>query len=550
MEEMNFNVLGLDEKVLRAIDAMGFTEPSPIQKLAIPAILEGADVIGQAQTGTGKTLAYGASVISQLGGPADGGARMLVLVPTRELAIQVSAELAKLGRFSQLRCLAVYGGEPIERQIRALRRGVDIVAGTPGRILDHIRRGTVDFSQVSHFVLDEADEMLDMGFIDDINAILASLGPQRQTLLFSATMPASIRALAEKHMRPGYRQIATVKSTLTVELTAQYYYDIHPRERLDALCRILDVEQPACALIFCRTKKDVDALTGELQARGYGAAGLHGDMSQGQRLATLRRFREGGIACLAATDVAARGIDIEQISHVINYELPEDPESYVHRIGRTGRANRTGTALSLVAPAEHALLRQVEAVAHCRIARRTLPTAQEVAGVKYRKILEKTREILEKGGAAEYSGFAQETGAYDPADVAAALLRQLLERETGKLSVDSPAAAGEEVRLFLSAGKMDRIERADIFRFLLDNANIAREQVGEIRMMDKFSFVNVAGEALEAVLACCAGKKLGGRTVRIQRANASEGARQGHGPKRRRPAARRYGGLTAHEQRF
>ena len=347
METITFNDLGLKDVVLRAINDMGFEEPSQIQAEAIPIGLQGSDLIGQAQTGTGKTVAFGVPIISNLGSTR-GKAQALILAPTRELAIQVNDELARVAKYSRVSLLPVYGGQPIDRQIRALKKGVDIIVGTPGRILDHIRRKTIDFSSINFLVLDEADEMLDMGFIDDIQEIIDNLNVDRQTMLFSATMPSAMKKLASKYMKPDIKHISITKNTMTVSKTAQYYYEIKQKDRFETLCRILDVDEPDSAIIFCKTKRGVDELVDGLQARGYVVEGMHGDMNQNQRMNTLRKFKEKNLDFLVATDVAARGIDVEDVTHVINYDLPQDYESYVHRIGRTGRANKEGIAYSLV----------------------------------------------------------------------------------------------------------------------------------------------------------------------------------------------------------
>ena len=345
MSNKKFYELGLENRVLRAIEDMGFDQPSPIQGAVIPIVLEGYDIIGQAQTGTGKTLAFGAPILSRLERTEKrrkGIIDTLILAPTRELAIQVSEELRRLAKYKEARIVPVFGGQPIGQQIRDLKRQADIVVGTPGRVLDLIRRRILRLEQINFLVLDEADEMLNMGFIEDIEKIIKSCNEERQTLLFSATMPAQIKRLAKRYMRAETKHIAMVEDTMTVSTVSQYYYEVRQGTRFESLCRILDVENPTTAIIFCKTKKGVDTLVGQLQERGYNVEGMHGDMNQSHRLNTLRKFKEGTLEILVATDVAARGIDVDDVSHVINYELPQDVESYVHRIGRTGRANKTG----------------------------------------------------------------------------------------------------------------------------------------------------------------------------------------------------------------
>ena len=343
-ELKTFGEITLSGKLLQAIQAMGFEEPSPVQAQTIPLALAGKDVIGQAQTGTGKTAAFGIPTVEKTIDKYH-HVQALVLTPTRELAIQTAEELNKIGKFKHIRTLPVYGGQAIERQIRALKRGVHIIVSTPGRLIDHLHRGTVKLSDVHTLVLDEADEMLDMGFIDDIEQILESVPEARQTLLFSATMPAPIEKLSHRYMNHPER-ITIAKENLTVPLIDQYYYET--RDKLEGLSRVLDVEETGKLIIFCRTKRAVDDLTASLEARGYSAGGLHGDLSQIQRDRVMKKFREGKIDILIATDVAARGIDIDDITHVINYDIPQDHESYVHRIGRTGRAGRKGVAMTFI----------------------------------------------------------------------------------------------------------------------------------------------------------------------------------------------------------
>lgn len=521
MEENLFAKLGLSEDVLKAIDLMGFEEPSQIQTQAIPVILEGSDVIGQAQTGTGKTLAYSAPVISLMEhGPHR--VQALILVPTRELAIQVNDELVRINRFTHFTSIPVYGGQPIDRQIRALQKGVDIVVATPGRILDHIRRGTVDFSYVRFFVLDESDEMLNMGFIDDIQAVLDTLPPERQSLLFSATMPMQIRKLAQQHMKPDVKNIVIAKSTLTATLTEQFYFEVKHRDRFETLCRILDVDEPESAIIFCRTKRGVDELVENMQSRGYIVEGMHGDMGQNQRQNTLKKFRDGNLDFLVATDVAARGIDIENISHVINYELPEDAESYVHRIGRTGRANRTGIAYSLVTPREYIILKQIERVTHGHIKRKEIPTVEDIYEVKYKNVLTKVKEELEKNDFEKFKPLASELDdEYNLVDVAAALLKISFENELNFDYASSEKARETrqnvgETRLFLNAGRMDKVTPRDILRFLCDNSGFTRNEIGHIDIFDKFSFANVASSAADTIIASCAGLTLCGRPANVQ----------------------------------
>lgn len=387
-----FEQFGLEPEVLQAISEMGFEEPTPIQEKAIPLALSGRDLIGQAQTGTGKTAAFGIPLVSRIQ-PNEDRIVALVLAPTRELAIQVAEELEKLGRLKGLRTLAIYGGQDIGRQIRSLKRKPQIIIGTPGRLLDHIHRKTIRLDDVRMVVLDEADEMLDMGFMDDIQTILGLVPSERQTLLFSATMPPNIQKLAQQFLRDPVH-ISVVPKQVSAPSVHQYYIEVQERMKFEALCRLLDMEPPEMAIVFGRTKRRVAELTEALIKRGYAADGLHGDLSQNQRDTVMRKFREGSIDVLVATDVAARGLDIGGVTHVINFDLPQDPESYVHRIGRTGRAGKEGTSWTFVTPREMDHLRFIEKVTRHRIARKPLPTLAEAMEGKQRVLAERLLETL------------------------------------------------------------------------------------------------------------------------------------------------------------
>src|SRR5688500_5675220 len=371
-----FAELGLDEQIVQAVTELGYEEPTPIQEQTIRLLLDGSDVIAQAQTGTGKTAAFALPILEKLD-PAVRSPQALILTPTRELAVQVAEAFQSYSKYRRVSILPVYGGQPIDRQLRALERGVQVVVGTPGRVLDHIRRKTLKLADVRIVVLDEADEMLNMGFIEDIETILKETAEGRQTALFSATMPGPIASLAKKYIRDAKR-IKIEAEHLTVDQIRQMYYEVGRRDKFEMLARILDYEQPTSALIFCRTKLEVDSLGQRLNARGYAAETLHGDLNQMQRDRVMGRFRANQIELLIATDVAARGLDVEQISHVINYDMPHDSESYVHRIGRTGRAGRTGIAISLVVPRERYLLQMIQRSTGATIHKMRLPTLGDV----------------------------------------------------------------------------------------------------------------------------------------------------------------------------
>lgn len=403
---LKFPDMGLSEPILRAVAAMGFEEATPIQQRAIPLILEGRDLVGQAQTGTGKTAAFGIPILERIN-TRQRDVQALVIVPTRELAVQVSDELGKLGQRKGVRVLPVYGGQPIERQLRALGHHPHVVCGTPGRLLDHIQRRTLHLGNIRTAVLDEADEMLDMGFLEDIEAILENVPEQVQTLLFSATMPGPIEALARRFLKdPEF--VSVERAALTAPSIEQVYCEVHEQQKFEVFTRLLDVDNPELALVFVRTKRRVDELTEGLRQRGYDAEGLHGDMNQRQRDEAMRKFREGRINLLVATDVAARGLDVSGVTHVYNFDIPQDPESYVHRIGRTGRAGRTGVATTLVTYREMRLLRMTEQQTKARIRRKPVPTPAQAVEGRQRLAVERVLEVVRSGGLSGYRAMAEE----------------------------------------------------------------------------------------------------------------------------------------------
>lgn len=516
-----FGNIELSKKTMAAITAMGFEEPSPIQSQTIPLVLEGNDVIGQAQTGTGKTAAFGIPIVEKI--VDNRQLQALVLTPTRELAIQVSEELAKIGKMKRLKTLPVYGGQSIDRQIRVLRSGVHIVVGTPGRLLDHISRGTIKLNSVKMLVLDEADEMLDMGFVEDIESILQHIPKDdRQTLLFSATMPRPIMALAEKYMRSP--MVVTIsKEQLTVPLIEQYYYET--RDKLEGLCRVLDVESAARIIVFCRTKKGVDDLVASLQARGYMADGLHGDLSQAQRDRVMRKFRDAKLEILVATDVAARGIDIEHITHVINYDIPQDPESYVHRIGRTGRAGKKGVAITFIEPREYRQLKLIEREAKTRIYRRQLPSSADVLERNKEHIKNKVIHVIEQGAFTDYHTIVADlTADYDALDIAAAALK-LFQEGYKEVAEEKPVfnnTGGKDgmVRLFFNIGRAQKIRPEDIVRSIAEEADVPGNIIGVINIYDKFTFVEVPEDSAERVMSIMHKNTIKGYKVNVEPARA------------------------------
>ncbi|MGL5379640.1 DEAD/DEAH box helicase [Clostridium sp.] len=520
MNDLKFSDLGLKDTLLKSINELGFEKPSQIQAQAIPVAIEGHDLIGQAQTGTGKTAAFGCGIINHI--TSKDGLSAIILAPTRELAIQVNDELARLSKYDNLTILPIYGGEPINHQIRALKRNVNIVVGTPGRVLDHIKRKTLSLDGVKFLVLDEADEMLNMGFIDDLEDIIKQLPEERQTLLFSATMPAPIKKLAKRYMNKDAKHIAIEKSAMTVSKIKQHFFEVAPKTRFEALCRILDFDNPTSAIIFCRTKKGVDELVEGMQGRGYVVEGMHGDMSQAHRLRTLKKFKEGSLNFLIATDVAARGIDVESITHVINYDLPQDVESYVHRIGRTGRANREGTAYSLISPKEYSMLKQIKSVTKGDITKKSIPTVDEIFSNKSTTILSDVSAILNDGDFERFLPVAVELNKqFDSVEVIAALIKSkfnddLLSTYTSN-SLEAPKS--EDVRLFFSIGRRDGINPKSLVNFIKDTARVKASAIGDIDILENFAFVNVTPDVKDKIMDKCIGLKLNKRKVNIEVAN-------------------------------
>ena len=455
----DFSALGLSEQMLTAVRAKGFETPTAIQKLTIPHLLTKTnDIIAQSQTGTGKTAAYGLPILQSLE-PARGPVQAIILVPTRELALQAAEELLSYNREKRLSITAIYGGAAMSEQLRRLAKGVDIVVGTPGRVLDHIRRGTLKLENVRYLVLDEADEMLNMGFVEDVEEIMSHTSEERRVLLFSATMPERIIRLSKTYMRDT--EIVRVENKqLTTDLTEQIYFEVREADKFDALTRIIDVEPEFYGIIFARTKIGADETASRLAARGYAAEVLHGDVSQAQREKILRKFRDRSVNILVATDVAARGIDVGNLTHVINYSLPQDSESYVHRIGRTGRAGKQGTAITFVSPSEFRGLNNLMRDIKVEIKRETLPSPQDIVEMKRLKIKDEMQEIVENESYDGYREFAEELLAEYTPDVALGALLRLAFRseldqsnypEIRSFSVDRKGTA----RLFLAVGRRD-----------------------------------------------------------------------------------------------
>ncbi|MBX6752661.1 MAG: DEAD/DEAH box helicase [Thermorudis peleae] len=541
VEELTFADLGLSPELLRAVQEAGFSAPMPVQARVIPIVLSGRDVIVQAQTGTGKTAAFALPILQQCHS-LEHGVQALVLTPTRELALQVTAVFQQLGRYTGARVVPVYGGQPIERQLRALRDGADIVVGTPGRIIDHLRRETLQLEDVRMVILDEADEMLNMGFIEDVEWILDQTPATRQTGLFSATIPERVAQLAHRYLHDPVR-VTIAPEHITVPHIRQIVYEVPESAKLAALQRVLAFEQPTSAIIFCRTKSGADTLAQALQARGEDAEAIHGDLTQAQRDRVMARFRAGKAVLLVATDLAARGLDIPQVTHVINYDIPQDPESYVHRIGRTGRAGAPGTAITLVTPRERRMIREIERTISQSLERGRVPSRTQVIERQWAKLREALESVLASGpDASAYSFITSLQGKANSETLAAAAVQLLMterERDLGGDAIDdaqfmvpversavsrrSPRTANERatlmVRLVLAVGRRDGVAPGDIVGAIANEARIPGRVIGRIQINEQQSTVEVPADVAEQVLRALEHTRLRGKPVRPSRAD-------------------------------
>jgi ATP-dependent RNA helicase DeaD len=504
----SFVALGLSPGTLEVITELGFEIPTPVQKETIPPLLAGRDVIAQAPTGTGKTAAYGLPIVERLDDTRL-EPQALVLVPTRELAIQVAEALHALGRHRQVVTLPIYGGQPYDRQLRALKRGVQAIVATPGRLIDHLERRTLSLETIQTVVLDEADEMLDMGFVEDIERILFTLPNSRQTALFSATIPARVQKLANQYLSNPERVRVGAHEAVAPRVR-QVYYEMAWPAKSEALARILDFEQPESAIVFVRTRSEADVVAEQLNGAGYIAQAIHGDINQAQRERVLERFRTGHTQLLVGTDVAARGLDIPDVTHIINYDLPPDPESYVHRIGRTGRAGKSGEALTLVTPRERRQLRMIEHGIHRRIQPLRLPTDADVAERRRAGFRAEVLKILEAG---ELDPFIELVGdlsaSHDITEVAAAAFKMAAHKEQPRahgLAAPSPSgqtraprADSATARLFLRVGRRHGVRPADLVGAIANEAGLRGDVIGDIDLYDTFSFVEVPASSASAV---------------------------------------------------
>ena len=556
MEAVRFDELQLDERIVRAVTDMGFEAASPIQAQAIPVQLEGLDIIGQAQTGTGKTAAFGIPLLQKID-PDSKKLQAIALCPTRELAIQVAEEIRRLAKYMHgIKVLPIYGGQDIVRQIRGLKDGTQIVIGTPGRVMDHMRRKTIRCDHVHTVIMDEADEMLNMGFLEDMETILSQLPEERQTVMFSATMPPAIQEIARKFQKDPVN-VKVVKKELTVPKVTQYYYEVKPKTKVEVMCRLLDMYAPKLSVAFCNTKKQVDELVQELQGRGYFAEGLHGDLKQEQRDRVMNSFRNGATEILVATDVAARCIDVDDVEAVFNYDIPQDDEYYVHRIGRTGRAGRDGIAFSFVVGREVYKLRDIQRYCKTRIIPQAIPSLDDITEIKAEKIMDQVKETINNVDLTKMIQVIEQKLVeedYTAMDVAAALLKIAMGEEnediaeSGHLapSLDELDRYGRDnrgrggrnngrrdggrgnrggrderngngmARLFINIGKNQNVRPGDILGAIAGESGIPGRMVGSIDMYDKYTFVEVPEENAESVLKAMKNAKIKGKNIRME----------------------------------
>jgi ATP-dependent RNA helicase DeaD len=565
--DAGFGSLGLRPELLKALQELGYEEPTPIQRESIPPLIERRDLLGQAATGTGKTAAFALPILHRLAPwPRRTAPMALVLVPTRELAMQVSEALHRYGRDVGARVLPIYGGQPIFRQLQTLSRGVDIVVATPGRAIDHLKRGSLDLTDVEMVVLDEADEMLDMGFAEDLDAILEATPASRQTVLFSATMPPRIGSIARRHLTNPVRieiERARVEPGEAPRVR-QIAYIVSRSHKAATLGRVLDVEAPAAALVFCRTRTEVDQLTETLNGRGYRAEALHGGMSQEQRDRVMSRLRGGTAELLVATDVAARGLDIEQLTHVVNYDVPSAPESYVHRIGRVGRAGREGVAITLVEPREHRLLKNLERVAKQLITIEKIPTVADVQTRQMELLRSTVQDAITAGGLDHYRAVVESlSDEFDIVEVALAAVKLLHQadgatadveeipdasvprerpndRYTGDRGNDRSGnrgndrargggrdadraprerrdAPGTMTRLYFSAGRSTGVRPQDLVGAIAGETDIPGRQIGSIEISDRFSLVEVPNAVADQVIEAMSRTTIKGKRVTVRR---------------------------------
>lgn len=526
-----FHDYSIEPIILKALDEMGFVTPSEIQAQALPILLEGQDdFIGQAQTGTGKTAAFGIPLVQMIQA-SDKHVQAIVLAPTRELAVQISEELSRLAKYKKLNILPVYGGQDIGSQLRRLRQGVHIVVGTPGRVLDHLNRGSLDLSRIRHFVLDEADEMLDRGFLEEIETILSHGGTDRRIWLFSATLSREIRAIASRYMTEP-EEIRISQTTVTTANTEEHYYVVKEHHKLEALCRLIDHAADMYAIVFCQTKIQTADVAEKLVLKGFKAEALHGDMTQAQRDQVMRKFKSKGVRLLVATDVAARGIDVHNLTHVINYSLPPESESYIHRIGRTGRAGKTGIAITLVTPAESSRLRRLEGQTRKRMTHSKIPGLQDIMTARMERLIAEFEQTIQaKETPSGYADLWRETlSKYEGDEVALAFI-QLLSREILEKYEDDKELNVSEVRmsrdredlpmvtLRINAGSRQGVQTGAVVGKICNLCGIENRQIGRIFIQDEFTEVKIVSEVADKVIRKMNGISFAGKKIAVTHAD-------------------------------
>ncbi len=538
MDKIKFEELPCSEEVIKAVKDMGFEEATPIQTLTIPLILEGRDVVGQAQTGTGKTAAFGIPIIDKISSNKK-EAQALILCPTRELAVQVSEELSKIAKNKKgIRILPIFGGQSIERQIKGLKHGVQIVIGTPGRIMDHIRRRTLRLKNLQVLVLDEADEMLNMGFREDIETIIDSIENERQTLLFSATMPKPIMEIINQYQKnPEIIQVA--HKELTTPNIDQMYIEVKEKDKLEVLTRLIDMYNPKLSIVFCNTKKKVDEVTDLLQTRGYLTDKIHGDMKQSIRMNVMNKFKHGDIEILVATDVAARGLDIENVEIIFNFDMPIHEEYYVHRIGRTGRAGKTGSAFSFITPRDFYLLKNVMKYTKKKIKRHPIPTIRDIETIKIDAFMAKLKKKISEGNLQKYIKMVEQLmeDDYPSIEIAAALLKIELDTEDSrKIDLEDTDSFNDTenqkmVRLFINIGRNKKIHPKDIVGAIAGETGIKGKSIGNIDIYDNYTFVEIPKEYADKVLTVMRKNTVKGNKITIRPTKGNENRRKRKKPR-------------------
>ncbi len=499
-----FSELGLSNSTLDALKRKGFEEPTEIQEKIIPVALENQrDIVGQSRTGTGKTAAFGLPIVELLGEHSN-SVKAIILTPTRELAIQVAAEINSLKGGRNLRVEPIYGGQAIGRQLSFLKKGVDIVIGTPGRILDHLKRRSLKLDDISFLVLDEADEMLDMGFLDDVKEIVGYCSSERRTMLFSATMPKEVMDVAREYMK-NYKVFKVAHGDLTVKQTDQIYFEVANRDKFEALCRIIDVNENFYGLVFCRTKVDVENISNMLIERSYEARGIHGDIQQNQREKILNDFKKHKFNILVATDVAARGLDIQDLTHVVNYTLPQDPKYYVHRIGRTGRAGKGGIAITFITSIEYRKLQFIKKKVKTEIRKAKLPSVKDIIDIRKTRIKNDISDIIETKEEEKYSKITNELlKSFEPEKIISALLKYSFGKtldENNYHEIDGNLVDNTgKTRLFVTKGRKDNLTKKKLISFIKGKCKISQSKIEDIKILDSFSFVTLPFKEAEIVL--------------------------------------------------